>query len=158
MSLITRLSCTILAGAAFLGGFSALGKIFDRLDESKARRKEANELRSEVAVLLRERAELKAAHQRELSQAYDWVSKSAIPHDQILDNAKRDAVAKTGLFSPDHCFASAKLVKDGWEVVCWTDSCMAEPIALIYVLDPLTGKILSKRVQKGSLQIDCTNK
>src|SRR6185437_3440109 len=123
MSFIARLSCTILAGAVFLGGFSALGRVFDHFDELKAVRQEAGDLRAKVAGLLSERAELQAAHSRELSQAHDWLGKAAIPLEQILDNAKRDAIAKTGFFQSEHCVASAKLVRDGWEVVCGTDLC-----------------------------------
>jgi hypothetical protein len=149
ISLFTRLAFAIVAGILFLAALFFQGWMSDRADKLQAQERLqerlAANLRGQIEILHEEREDLEAEHQRQLNVAHDWLGKVAVPRETILRTARLDAIQGSGI-DLDHCQAEATLESDGWNVTCGLDLCLIDPKILHYVVDPLTGKILSKRV------------
>jgi hypothetical protein len=147
-STLARLSFAILAGALFLAAILVQGWVSGDPAKLQARDRLTEELEGQVSLLLEQRSEIEAAHQRELDVIYGWLDKVAIPRETILRTARLDASGWSHC-DFDRCYAEATLGKDGWNVACGFDGCSLEPPAILhYVLDPLTGKILSRSVEE----------
>jgi hypothetical protein len=142
-----------LAGVLFLAGVFAENRLSDLADRLRAKEKLAADLQGRIATLHDEREDLEAEHQRQLNQVQDWLDKVAVPRETILKTAKLDAIQGTRLPFED-CYASASLELDGWNVLCGSNLSLVDPQVIRYLIDPLTGKILKKRVVEvpGSLR------
>lgn len=167
VSLLTRLAFASLAGVLFLAALFVQGWLSDRADRFQAQRQlvadklqvaadklQAQErltadLQRQVSLLHEEREELETEHERQLAVSYEWLGKVAAPRETILQTARLDA-SEGSQSTLEKCFAVATLERDGWNVTCRFDLCLVEPMIIHYIIDPLTGKILSKRVVRES--------
>ncbi len=125
--------------------------ISDGAAKQLAQEQLTEELKEQVSLLLEQRGQLQAAHQQELNIIHDWMDKVAVPREKILRNAGQDAATWYGT-DLDGCYIHATLGKDGWNVRCALKACTVPPSPGIdYLLDPLTGKILSRQVDDEDL-------
>jgi hypothetical protein len=117
----------------------------------------ADEWKAKANQLLKQKRGLHEAIQRESAIFHDWLDKVAVPREAILKTARIDASQKNPV-GMEQLSADATLSEDGWVVKCWVDiPCIFNPPpdfhfdpgpVFHYLIDPVTGNILTKRVEK----------
>jgi hypothetical protein len=145
-SLPARMGLAVLAGLTLLIAIGAQGWLADSAARLRDQERLADELREEVTLLRQQQVALLQAKQRELAIAQDWLDRLAIPRETILKTARFDASGGNPA-DLDRLDAEATLSKDGWIVRCWFDGESFPSLPVFhYLVDPVTGKILTKRI------------
>lgn len=152
MSSLARLGLTVLAGTILLIGILVLGELADSAAKLQTQVRLADDKVTKARRLLKQGDQLLEARQRDLDIAQAWLEKLAIPRETILKAAKLDA-SQGDPANMERLSAHATLGKDGWIVTCKFYGSLITPPSIFHCLiDPATGRILTKRVERESDQ------
>ena len=154
MRSLARPALALMAVVAWFIAIAVHGELAGNAAKLQGQMSITEEWKAKANQLLKQERGLHEAMQRESAILHDWLDKVAVPREAILKTAKLDA--SQGNPESELLSADATLSKEGWIVRCWRDvPCVFDPPPDYHydpqpvfhcLIDPVTGKILTKRV------------